>query len=117
MKKAAKRGVKVVKRVVKKAAAKKTGRRVVLTVARGAAGRGGALPPVVRYAIKALDPVRKCGAGTSVQFLYRVDESAEGKSRAHLVFFDRHGWYCEHGRTCPAVAPAKKHNGHIARVS
>jgi len=56
-----------------------------------------------RVAIKPLDPIRKCGPGTSVQFLYRVDESVDGRITAHLVFFDRHGWYCEHGRTCPAV--------------
>ena len=47
-----------------------------------------------RVAIKPLDPVQKCGPGTSVQFLYRVDESVDGRSTAHLVFFDRHGWYC-----------------------
>jgi hypothetical protein len=70
-----------------------------------------------RVAIKPLDPVRKCGPGTSVQFLYRVDESVDGRITAHLVFFDRHGWYCEHGRTCPAVGHAKKYNGQIARVS
>jgi hypothetical protein len=70
-----------------------------------------------RVAIKRLDPVRKCGPGTSVQFLYRVDESVDGRITAHLVFFDRHGWYCEHGRTCPAVGHAKKYNGQIARVS
>lgn len=68
-------------------------------------------------AIKPLDPVQKCGPGTSVQFLYRVDESVDGRRTAHLVFFDRHGWYCEHGRTCPAVGDAKKYNGQIARVS
>ena len=73
--------------------------------------------PVVTVAIKELDPVRKCGPNTSVQFLYRVDESVDGRRTAHLVFFDRHGWYCEHGRTCPAVGHAKKHNGQIARVS
>jgi hypothetical protein len=70
-----------------------------------------------RVAIKPLDPVQKCGPGTSVQFLYRVDESVDGRITAHLVFFDRHGWYCEHGRTCPAVGHAKKYNGQIARVS
>jgi len=70
-----------------------------------------------RVAIKPLDPIQKCGPGTSVQFLYRVDESVDGRSTAHLVFFDRHGWYCEHGRTCPAVGHAKKYNGQIARVS
>lgn len=88
---------------------------VSLVASRG--GRAGRLDPVARYAIKPLDPLRKCGPDTSVQFLYRVDESLDGRTTAHLVFFDRHGWYCEHGRTCPAVAPARKYNGHIARVS
>jgi hypothetical protein len=73
--------------------------------------------PVIRVAVRELDPQRKCGEGTSVQFLYRVDETVDGRATAHLVFFDRHGWYCEHGRTCPAVAHARKHNGRIARVS
>jgi hypothetical protein len=67
--------------------------------------------------VKALDPLRKCGPNTTVQFLYRVDEEVDGRSTAHLVFFDRHGWYCEHGRACPAVAYARKQSGHIARVS
>jgi hypothetical protein len=73
--------------------------------------------PAVRVAVKALDPHRKCGPGTSVQALYRVDETVDGRSTPHLVFFDRHGWYCEHGRTCPAVGHAKKYDGQIARVS
>lgn len=76
-----------------------------------------AAPPVVRVAVKPLDPLRKCGPNTSVQFLYRVDEEVDGRITAHLVFFDRHGWYCEHGRTCPAVGHARKFNGQIARVS
>lgn len=81
-------------------------------------GRRGAVGiPVVRVAIKSLDPLRKCGPNTTVQLLYRVDESVDGRKTAHLVFFDRHGWYCEHGRTCPAVGYAKKYNGQIARVS
>lgn len=79
-------------------------------------GRG-APAPVVRVAVKSLDPLRKCGPNTSVQFLYRVDEQVDGRSTPHLVFFDRHGWYCEHGRTCPAVGHARKFNGQIARVS
>jgi hypothetical protein len=74
-------------------------------------------PPVIRVAVKELDPQRMCGPGTSVQFVYRVDETVDGRAKAHLVFFDRHGWYCEHGRNCPAVAHARKRNGHIARVS
>jgi hypothetical protein len=73
--------------------------------------------PIVRVAVKPLDPLRKCGPNTSVQFLYRVDEEVDGRNTPHLVFFDRHGWYCEHGRTCPAVGHAKKFNGQIARVS
>ena len=73
--------------------------------------------PVGRVVIRELDPQQKCGEGTSVQFLYRVDHTVDGHRTAHLVFFDPHGWYCEHGRTCPAVAHAKKHNGQFARVS
>ena len=72
---------------------------------------------VIRVAVKALDPVAKCGAGTTVQSLYRVDESVDGRTTTHLVFFDRHGWYCEHGRNCPAVGHARKHDGQLARVS
>ncbi len=56
-----------------------------------------------------LDPYEKCGPGTSVQRLIRVDEQIDHAREAHLVFFDRHGWYCEHGRTCPAVGRARKH--------
>ena len=73
--------------------------------------------PVVRVAVKPLDPLRKCGPKTTVQFLYRVDEQVDGRSTPHLVFFDRHGWYCEHGRSCPAVGHARKFNGQIARAS
>jgi hypothetical protein len=73
--------------------------------------------PVVRVAVKALDPLRKCGPNTSVQLLYRVDEEVGGRNTPHLVFFDRHGWYCEHGRSCPAVGHARKFKGQIARVS
>jgi hypothetical protein len=89
-------------------------------VVAGKNGKGRKAPPpapVIRVLVKALDPLRKCGPGTSVQLLYRVDETIDGRSTAHLVFFDRHGWYCEHGRNCPAVGHARKHKGHIARVS
>ena len=58
--------------------------------------------------IKELDPIRKCGPGTSVQVLFRVIERVDGQSTSHLVFFDKHGWYCDHGRACPAVAHARK---------
>jgi len=73
--------------------------------------------PVVRIAVKPLQPQAKCGAGTSVQYLFRVDETVDGRTTTHLVFFDRHGWYCEHGRNCPAVGHAKKYQGHMARAS
>jgi hypothetical protein len=66
-------------------------------------------PPAAVYRVRALDPQKKCGLGTSVQRLYRVnEESADGEVRPHLVFFDKHGWYCEHGRDCPAVRHAKQ---------
>jgi hypothetical protein len=73
--------------------------------------------PMVRISVKRLEPQAKCGAATSVQHLYRVDETVDGRTTTHLVFFDRHGWYCEHGRNCPAVGHAKKYQGHIARAS
>ena len=73
--------------------------------------------PVVRVVVKPLQPQAKCGAGTSVQYLFRVDETVDGRTTTHLVFFDRHGWYCEHGRNCPAVGHAKKYQGHMARAS
>ena len=90
-----------------------------LTVTRGTGRRATSAPeaPAPKVSVRELDPQRKCGPGTSVQFLYRVDIVEERASAAHLVFFDRHGWYCEHGRTCPAVAYARKYNGRIARVS
>ena len=72
---------------------------------------------VVGVRIRALDPKRICGAATSVEVLYRLDEALEGHRRTHLVFFDRHGWYCEHDRACPAVARVKAHHGQIARSS
>jgi hypothetical protein len=65
------------------------------------------LPRVVN--IKALDPQRKCGPNTTVQHLLRVDESIGGAhADTHLVFFDRHGWYCVHGQSCPAVADVRR---------
>ena len=113
----AKQGRKRVKRARKQtrkttAGAKGAGKRS-LALVRGRAAE----TPVVHVAVKPLDPLRKCGPNTTVQFLYRVDEQVDGRSTPHLVFFDRHGWYCEHGRTCPAVGHARKFNGQIARVS
>ena len=84
---------------------------------KGGKTRAAAAPPVVRVAVKPLEPQAKCGAGTSVQYLFRVDETVDGRTTTHLVFYDRHGWYCEHGRNCPAVGHAKKYQGHMARAS
>ena len=70
--------------------------------------KGQATPPPVTYRIRELDAQQKCGPNTSVERLFRVDESGD-VPRAHLVFLDRrHGWYCEHGVHCPAVAPARR---------
>ena len=104
---------------LKRSASTKRARLAVVNIKGGKGGKKAPPPaPTVRVAVKALDPLRKCGLGTTVQLLYRVDETIDGRSSTtHLVFFDRHGWYCEHGRNCPAVGHARKHNGRIARVS
>ena len=57
--------------------------------------------------VRELDPQRKCGSGTTVERMYRVIERVDGLVTNHLVFLDRHGWYCEHGRSCTAVAAAR----------
>jgi hypothetical protein len=71
---------------------------------------GAAQLPVARVVkIKALDPYAMCGPRTSVVHLLRVDErQQDGVSAVHLVFFDRHGWYCEHGPACRAVEDVRK---------
>ncbi|HEX6534546.1 MAG TPA: hypothetical protein VF041_08110 [Gemmatimonadaceae bacterium] len=63
--------------------------------------------------IRMLDPQAICGPGTTVMQLYRVDDLPFGDHSTHLVFFDRHGWYCEHGRECPAVAAVRRHEKHV----
>jgi hypothetical protein len=81
---------------------------------KGAKGARGAAPkpavPVVRLVkVKELDPITKCGPGTSVEQLFRVDEELGGHATVHLVFFDKHGWYCVHGPRCAAVADVHSH--------
>jgi len=47
--------------------------------------------PVRVVKIKSLDPVARCGMGTSVEQLYRVDEQIDGRfTTVHLVFFDKY---------------------------
>lgn len=94
-----------------KAARKKPVKRPAKKLVKGKATKKAPLRPLPSapdFQIRELDPQRKCGPGTSVQMLFRVDERMNGVVRPHLVFFDRHGWYCEHGRDCVAVAPARK---------
>lgn len=69
--------------------------------------------PEVQVRIRELDPVEKCGPGTSVERLIRVDEIVDRVLQAHLVFLDHHGWYCEHGQSCKAVGHARKHAQHV----
>jgi hypothetical protein len=58
--------------------------------------------------IRAIDPVQLCGKGTSVTELYRVEETLNDDRIHHLVFLDRHGWYCEHGKQCSVVKDVQK---------
>jgi hypothetical protein len=79
-------------------------------------------PPAAQFRVKELNAQQKCGPGTSVQRLFRVDETADGAAKAHLVFLDRrHGWYCEHGVECPAVGQARRigeaDRQHIGRTN
>ncbi|HEX6627589.1 MAG TPA: hypothetical protein VF105_06530 [Gemmatimonadaceae bacterium] len=62
--------------------------------------------------VRAMDPVQMCGKGTSVTQLYRVDETLDSTRIHHLVFFDRHGWYCEHGKQCSAVKDVQQFTKH-----
>ena|SRR5690348_15130042 len=94
---------------------------------RRADGRRGAKavtakPPASQFRVKELNAQQKCGQGTSVERLFRVDETADGAAKAHLVFLDRrHGWYCEHGVECPAVGQARRigeaDRQHIGRTN
>jgi hypothetical protein len=61
-----------------------------------------------RVRIREMDPMAMCGKGTSVSALYRVEEVVGQMKIHHLVFFDRHGCYCEHGKQCSAVGDVQK---------
>lgn len=66
-------------------------------------------PPAKRtIKIRQMDPLEMCGKGTTVTQLYRVAESLDQIRIHHLVFFDRHGWYCEHGKQCSVVKDVQK---------
>ena len=67
--------------------------------------------------VRELDPRAKIGPATGVQRLFRVDAVSSGASETHLVFLDRHGLYCEHGRGCPAVAGVTKLDKSLKRTT
>jgi hypothetical protein len=64
--------------------------------------------PTRKVTIRAMDPIQKCGKATTVTRLYRVEETLDRTRIHHLVFFDRHGWYCEHGKQCGVVKDVQK---------
>jgi hypothetical protein len=105
-------GVTSVTKVTRKVASKRQRQKPAARKTTG--GRTKRLPPapVSTFRVRELDPLEKCGPGTSVQRMFRVDEASGGVVRPHLVFFDRHGLYCEHGRDCPAVPHARSVMAH-----
>ncbi len=76
---------------------------------RSAKGKRKGKPEVGRtISIREMDPLEMCGKGTTVTRLYRVAERLDQSRIHHLVFFDRHGWYCEHGKQCSVVKDVQK---------
>lgn len=71
-------------------------------------GRSAKAKPPRNVRVVEKDPVRMCGKDTSVERVFRVEERDSKGRILHLVFFDRHGWYCEHGAQCPAVSDVRK---------
>ncbi len=60
-----------------------------------------------RPQVEALEPRTSVGPRTGVLSLRRVRLRAS--DAPHLIFHDRHGWYCEeHGADCPAVRAAQE---------
>ena len=59
-----------------------------------------------RPVVERLDPRASVGPRTGVLSLTRVRVRAA--EAPHLIFHDRHGWYCEaHGPSCAAVQIAR----------
>jgi hypothetical protein len=79
------------------------------SIRRSIKGRGKDKTVVKRTVrIKPMNPTEKCGKGTTVTQLFRVEEQLDQAKVHHLVFFDRHGWYCEHGKQCGVVKDVQK---------
>jgi hypothetical protein len=84
---------------------KRTTRRAADPVAPPAAVQIDLFPE--RPLVERLDPRAHVGPRTGVLALVRVKLRAT--DAAHLVFHDRHGWYCEaHGAGCPSVPVARE---------
>ena len=64
--------------------------------------------PARSVTIEPLNPWLVCGPDTSVEELWRVKELVGSVKTFHLVFFDKYGWYCEHGRECRAVTDVRR---------
>ena len=76
---------------------------------RGKRSRNRKTPVIPRdVRIREMDPRLMCGKGTRVERIFRVEERSSSTRIFHLVFFDRHGWYCEHGSQCDAVKDVRK---------
>jgi hypothetical protein len=61
----------------------------------------------VRPVIEPLDARAVVGPRTAVEHLVRV--RLRPNDAPHLIFHDRHGWYCEaHGTSCHAVTLARE---------
>lgn len=61
----------------------------------------------IAVTITRLDARAVLGAATRVRGIWKVEYP--GERRPHLVYHDRHGWYCEeHGPTCRAVARVRR---------
>jgi hypothetical protein len=110
------------KRVGQSKARGGSSRKVAKGRGRASSHKPEAKQPSVEFRVRELNAQQKCGPGTSVERLFRVDEKADGPPKAHLVFLDRrHGWYCEHGVECPAVGPARRigeaGSQHIGRTN
>ena len=64
----------------------------------------------IKPIVEVMDPRKVVGESTSVEHLVRV--KFRPNDAPHLVFHDRHGWYCEsHGPACPSVKLAQDASG------
>lgn len=74
-------------------------------------------PEVPRYSAEPLNPWLICGPDTTVTELWKVRERSGAATIFHLIYLDRYGWYCEHGRNCAAVPAARRAARDLADVA